>query len=81
MTRMDRSIKTNIHGKVLRWDGPAKLKVTPGDGAIYGLYLYNVVTRRSESKWEEEKLSSFGFPQPPQAGDDASASEDSSTTE
>ena len=68
IARMDRSTKTNIHGKVLRWDGKAKLKVTPGERAIYGLYLYNVVTRRSESKWEEEELSSLGFPPPPQAG-------------
>ena len=47
MTRMDRSINTNIHGKVLWWDGKAKLKVEMGEGAIYGLFLYNVVTRRS----------------------------------
>ena len=80
MVRMDRSTKTNIHGKVLRWDGKAKLKVTPGTGSIYGLYLYNVVSRRSESRWEEEELSSLGFPPPPQAEGENSASEESTTT-
>ena len=80
MTRMDRSTNINIHGNVLRWDGKAKLKVETGEGAIYGLYLYNVVTRRSDSKWEEEELISLGFPPPPQAEGDSSASEDSTTT-
>ena len=63
------------------WDGKAKLKVEMSEGVIYGLYLYNVVARRSKSKWEEEELSSLGFPPPPQSEGHLFSSEESTTTE
>ena len=61
-TKMDASSKVNIHGKLLRWDGKAKIKIDAGEGDAYGLYLYNVRRPSKDEAWEEEALSEMGFP-------------------
>ena len=51
---MDASSKVNIHGKLLKWDGKAKIKVDIGEGDAYGLYLHNVRSPSTEEAWEEK---------------------------
>ena len=62
--KMDISAKKNIHGKIMRWNGKAKLKNDKGEGSVYGLFLYSVVAKRSKGNWEDEELTTLGIPPP-----------------
>ena len=81
MTKMDFSAKTNIHGKIMRWDGKSKLKIDRGEGSVYGLFLYNVVSKRSKENWEDEELISLGFPPPSHDDTVSTTSEESAAAE
>ena len=61
-TKMDASSKVNIHGKLLRWSGKAKIKVDEDEGGAYGLFLYNARRPDPEEPWEEVTLAEIGFP-------------------
>ena len=39
-TKMDASSKANMHGKLIRWSGSAKIKVDDGEGEAYGLFFF-----------------------------------------
>ena len=62
MAKMDENSKFNIHGKLMRWNGTADIKVDSGDGDVYSIYLYNVRNPSEEETWEEEALEEMGFP-------------------
>ena len=62
MAKMDESSKLNIHGKLMRWNGKAEIKVDNGEGEVYIMYLHNVRNPSEEEAWEEEALVEMGFP-------------------
>ena len=46
MIKMDDSSKNNIHGKLMRWEERATIKVERGECKLCGLYLDNVKTNK-----------------------------------
>ena len=61
-TKMGASSKINIHGKLLRWNGKADIRMDEGEGEAYGLYLFNARLPSVDEAWEEEALVEMGFP-------------------